>query len=115
LLLEAAGQLPLPSQLTADVKLPTVQLACRQPVLLDQGAQFPAPSHVPLFEQSPPPALLLVVLQRFFGSSVPAATDEQVPTLPATLQLRHRPLVPVVASLQALLQQTPSVQKVLEH
>jgi hypothetical protein len=38
----------------------------------------------------------------------------QVPTFPGTLQLRHSPAVPA-ASLQADLQQTPSVQKPSAH
>jgi hypothetical protein len=62
-------------------------------------------------EQSPPPALLAV--QRCFGSEPPEATLEHVPTFPDTLQLMHK--LPVVASLQAVLQQTPSVQKPLKH
>jgi hypothetical protein len=52
--------------------------------------------------------------QRLFGSAPPDTTGEQVPTLPVTLQLWQSPDVPV-ASLQAELQQTPSVQKPLEH
>jgi hypothetical protein len=93
------------------------QPAFRQPVLLDHGAHFPPPSQVPLFEQLGTPAVgsLLLELQRFFGSSVPAATEEQVPTFPATVQLLHSPFEPVVASLQALSQHTPSVQEPLEH
>jgi hypothetical protein len=87
------------------------QLAWRHPVELDHGRQAPAPLHVPSFEQSPPPALLAV--QRCFRSAPPLATVEQVPTLPDTLQLMHK--LPVVASLQAVLQQTPSVQKPLKH
>ena len=87
------------------------QLAWRHPVAFDQARQAPAPLHVPSFEQSPAPALLAV--QRCFGSAPPEATAEQVPTLPDTLQLMHKP--PVVASLQAVLQQTPSVQNPLKH
>jgi hypothetical protein len=46
------------------------------------------------------------------GSAPPAATGEQVPTFPVTLQDRQ---VPPVASLQVVLQQTPSVQLPLTH
>jgi len=106
-----AGQLPLPSQLAAGEKVLPPQLASLHPVAVDHGRQAPAPLHVPSFEQSPPMALL--ARQRFLGSAPPAGTGEQVPTLPGTLQLKHRP--PVVASLHALSQQTPSVQKVLVH
>jgi hypothetical protein len=67
---------------------------------------------VPLFEQSPLSGS--VATQRFFGSEPPAVTGEQVPTLPVTLQLWHTPALPA-ASEHALSQQTPSVQKPLEH
>jgi hypothetical protein len=50
--------------------------------------------------------------QRERGSEPPSGTELQVPTFPVTLQLRQ---VPVVPSVQALLQQTPSVQNLLEH
>ena len=87
------------------------QLASRQPVAVDQGRQAPAPLQVPSFEQSPPRALL--AMQSFLGSAPPAGTGEHVPTLPATLQLMHKP--PVLASLHAELQHTPSVQNLLSH
>jgi hypothetical protein len=90
-----------------------VQLAWRQPVLVDQGRHAPAPLQVPSFAQFP--AAGLVATQRPFGSAPPDATTEQVPTRPATRQLEHRPIVPVVALVQAVLQQTPSVQNALEH
>jgi hypothetical protein len=101
----------LPSQLAAAVNVVPVQLANRQPCAVDHGWQAPAPLQVPAFEQSPPRALLAT--QSFFGSAPPTGTGEQVPTLPETLQLIHSP--PVVASLHAVLQQTPSVQKPLAH
>ena len=107
----AAGHVPLPSQFTAGANVLPVQVAPRQPVAVDQGRQAPAPLHVPSFVQFPVAALLAT--QRPFGSDAPAPTGEQVPTLLATLQLKHRP--PVAASLQAVLQQTPSVQNVLAH
>jgi hypothetical protein len=88
-----------------------VQLASRHPVAVDHGRQAPAPLQVPSFEQSP--ARALPATQSFFGSAPPAGTGEQVPTLPGTLQLMHKP--PVVASLHAVLQQTFSVQKPLLH
>ena len=54
-----------------------VQLACRQPVLLDQARQAPEPSQVPSLVQMPPPAL--VWAQRDLGSEPPLSTLEQVP------------------------------------
>jgi hypothetical protein len=107
----AAEQPPLPSQFTAGVKVLPPQLAGRQPVLVDHGRQAPAPLQVPSFEQSPAAALLAA--QCDLGSEPPVGTGEQVPTLPETLQLMHR--APVVASLHAVSQQIPSVQKVLAH
>jgi len=101
----------LPSQLAEGVNVLPVQLANLHPVTVDQGRQAPAPLQVPSFEQSPPRAL--VAIQSFLGSAPPEGTGEQVPTLPAVLQLMQRP--PVLPSLHALLQQTPSVQKVLAH
>jgi len=109
----AAGQCPAPSQFAAGVNVLPVpgQLAWRQPVLVDHGRQAPLPSQVPSFEQSPVPALLATHF--CLGSAEPAETGEQVPTLPVTLQLLHRP--PVAPSLHAVSQQTPSVQKLLWH
>ncbi len=91
---------------------PPAQLACRHPVAVDHGRHAPAPLHVP----SPPqlPSAALVAVQRPFGSAAPDTTGAQVPTLPVTLQLWQSPDVPV-ASLQAELQQTPSVQNPVEH
>ena len=107
----AAGQTPLPSQFVAGENVLPVQLAPRQPVAVDHGRQAPAPLQVPSFVQLPVAALLAT--QRPLTSELPAATGEHVPTLPATLQLTHNP--PVAPSLQAVLQQTPSVQNVLAH
>jgi hypothetical protein len=107
----AAGQWPAPSQFAAAVALLLAQLARRHPVEFDHCRHAPAPLHVPSFEQSPAPTLLAV--QRCLGSAPPLATAEQVPTLPETLQLMHK--LPVVASLHAVLQQIPSVQKPLKH
>jgi hypothetical protein len=70
------------------------------------GRHAPLPLQVPSFEQSPAPGLLAA--QRCLGSDCPLATLEHFPTLPATLQLLQSP--PVLASAQALSQQTPSVQ-----
>jgi len=105
------GQRPLPSQLAAGVYALPTQVARRQPVAVDQGRHAPLPLQVPSKEQSPLAGLLAT--QRCFGSACPSGTAEQVPTLPVTLQLAHRP--PVGVSLQAELQQTPSVQKPLLH
>jgi len=70
------------------------------------GRQAPLPLQVPSLVQSPAPGLLAA--QRCLGSDWPLATLEHLPTLPATLQLLQSP--PVLASAQALSQQTPSVQ-----
>jgi hypothetical protein len=93
------------------VKTLPLQLAWRQPMAVDQGLHAPFPLQVPSFEQSPAPALL--GKQRCLGSDWPLTTGEQVPTLPLSLQVMHRP--PVAESLQAEWQHTPSVQKPLPH
>jgi hypothetical protein len=87
------------------------QLAWRQPTSGSHGRQAPLPLQVPSFEQSPAPGLLAA--QRCLGSDCPLATNEHLPTLPATLQLLQSP--PVEASEQAPSQQTPSVQKPEAH
>jgi hypothetical protein len=109
----AAGHAPLPSQLAGKVWLPSAQLSCRQPVLLDQGRQEPEPLQVPSFEQSP--LLASLFAQRALGSEPPLSTLEQVPVglVLVPLQVLHRP--PAVASVHAVLQQTPSVQNPLWH
>ncbi len=56
--------------------------------------------------------MLAAAVQRDFGSEPPLATGVQVPTWPLTLQLWH---VPLLASEQVVLQQTPSVQIPLVH
>ena len=93
--------------------MPTTQLSCRQPALLDEGRQAPAPLQVPSLEQSP--ALALLFAQRDFGSEPPLSTLEHVPAwlVPVPLQVLQRP--PEAALAQALLQHTPSVQKPLWH
>jgi hypothetical protein len=80
----------------------------RQPVDVPQKRHLPPPSQAP----SKPQDVLTVAAQRDFGSEPPFGTGVQVPTWPLTLQLWH---VPVVASVQVVLQQTPSVQFPLEH
>ena len=107
-----AVQVPVPLQLAAMVSVEPVQLCKRHPVLADQARQAPAPLQVPSLAQLP--AAGEVATQRFFGSAPPEATAEHMPTLPDTLQLRQRPLVPA-PSLQAVSQQTPSVQKPEVH
>jgi len=97
----------VPLQLAAMVSVDPVQLCRRHPVLADQGRQAPAPLQVPSLAQLPDDGE--VATQRFLGSASPEGTAEHVPILPETLQLRHRPLVPA-PSLQAVSQQTPSVQ-----
>lgn len=93
--------------------LASVQLSLRQPVDADQGWHFPAPSQVPALLQSPLAGLLAA--QRPLESEVPAGTLVHVPaaTVGVPLQVLHNP--PELASAQALLQQTPSVQKPLWH
>lgn len=105
-------QLPIPLQFAAAVSVDPTQLAVRQPALVDDGRHAPAPLQVPSFEQSPEAVEL--AMHRLLGSAAPEATAVQVPTAPATLQLRHRPVVPE-ASLQAELQHTPSVQNPCVH
>lgn len=107
----AAGQAPLPSQFAVAVKVPAAQLAFRHPFEVSQGLQAPAPLQVPELEQSP--FVRSLALHRFLGSTPPVGTRVQVPTLPETLQLLHKP--PLVASLQAVSQHTPSVQNPLSH
>ena len=107
----AAGQFPLPSHLVSGVSAPAEQLAGRQPVSVDHGRQAPAPSQVPSLWQSAADAV--VATQRALGSAPPEETGRQLPTLPVTLQLLHRPVV--ASSLQAPSQHTPSVQKPLTH
>jgi hypothetical protein len=109
---EAGAHIPAPSQFAETVSVEPTQLCMRQPVLLAQGRHAPAPLQVPSFVQLPEAGELAV--HRFLGSAVPEATAVQVPTAPVTLQLRHSPVVPA-ASLQAELQQTPSVQKPCVH
>ena len=105
------AQLPLPSQLAAEVSVLPLQVACRQPVAVDHGRQAPAPLQVPSLPQFPVDGL--VATQRPLGSLPPDTTGEHVPTLPETLQLRQIPAVPD-ASVHAESQHTPSVQKKLE-
>jgi hypothetical protein len=90
-----------------------VQLSLRQPVVADHGWHLPEPSQVPALLQSPAAGLLAA--QRPLESEVPAGTLAQVPggVVEVPLHVLHKP--PVVASAQALLQQTPSVQKPLWH
>lgn len=70
------------------------------------GAQAPLPLHQPALEQP-------LALHAPLGSGCPEGTEEQVPSLPATLQLMHSPELP---SVQVVLQHTPSeVQMPLAH
>lgn len=77
-------------------------------MVVSQKSHLPAPSHVPFSPQ----VVRALATQRALGSLPPKTTGEHVPTLPATRQLRQ---VPVVASEQVVLQQTPSVQFPLKH
>jgi hypothetical protein len=104
----AAGQAPLPSQLAVLVWVLPAQLWLRHPVVVGQKWHLPAPSQVP----SRPQLVWAAAAQRDFGSAPPSTTGEQVPTFPVTLQDRQ---VPPLASLQVVLQQTPSVQMPLTH
>jgi hypothetical protein len=102
----------VPLQLAGAVSVEPTQLCIRQPVPLDHRRHAPAPLQVPSVEQSPEAAEL--AMHRLLGSAPPEATAVQVPTVPVTLQLRQRPVVPD-ASLQAELQHTPSVQNPCVH
>lgn len=107
----------MPSHVAAKVRLlpvlALVQLSFRQPVVADHGWHLPPPSQVPALLQSPADGLLAA--QRPLESEVPAGTLVQVPggTVEVPLHVLHKP--PLLASAQALLQQTPSVQKPLWH
>jgi hypothetical protein len=113
----AAGQAPLPSQFAEEVWLLPVlvsaQLSLRQPVETGQGWHLPPPSQVPALLQSPADALLAA--QRPLGSEVPEGTLVQVPGATVEVPLHVLQRAPVEASAQAVLQQTPSVQKPLRH
>jgi hypothetical protein len=98
----------LPSQFAVLVWVLPAQLWLRQPVVVPQKWHLPVPSQVP----SRPQLAWVAAAQRDFGSAPPSTTGEQVPTFPVTLQDRQ---VPPVASLQVVLQQTPSVQLPLTH
>ena len=67
-------------------------------------AQPPTPSQAPVWPQVD----LSVVAQTWWGSSAPRAVGPQVPMRPLWLQLTQGPL-------QAVLQQTPSAQKLDAH
>jgi len=107
-LVVAAEQAPLPLQFEVLVWVLPVQLWARHPMVVSQKSHFPPPSQVPF----KPQLVRALATQRALGSAAPSGTGEQVPTLPATLQLWQ---VPVVASVHAVLQQTPSVQFPLRH
>jgi hypothetical protein len=101
-------QAPAPLQVAGFVCVIPEQLWFRQAVAVLQNRHLPVPSHAP----SSPQVVLVVAVQRAFGSEPPFATGVQVPTEPLTLQLWQ---VPVLASEQVVLQQTPSVQFPLVH
>ena len=63
-------------------------------------SQLPRPSHLPFVEQAVEP----LSAQACLGSTVSAATGQQAPACPATLQARHDP------QAVGLSQQTPSMQ-----
>jgi hypothetical protein len=98
----------VPLQVAAFVCVIPEQLWFRHAVEVLQNRHLPVPSHAP----SSPQEVLVVAVQRDFGSAPPFATGVQVPTWPLTLQLWH---VPVLASEQVVLQHTPSVQFPLTH
>jgi hypothetical protein len=81
----------------------SVQLVAAQEVPSLYMAQFPAPSQTPVVPQLAVP----VFMQTAAGSVPPTAMGEQVP-LPLSAQDLQLPQGP-------LLQQTPSVQKLLRH
>ena len=97
-----ATQLPAPSQDDPAVMLGPEQTPWPQRTPAGYLRQAPRPSQVPSEPQlsggcTPQPS-----------SSLPSGVFEQVPSLPAMLHARHRPL-------HELTQQTPSTQKLLRH
>jgi len=82
----------------------SAQVACEHVVPLGYFWQPPAPSHLPFAPHAAAP----LSMQTPLGSAEPAASGEQVPALPATLQAWQEPQV-------ALPQQTPSTQLPVPH
>jgi hypothetical protein len=96
--LEAAWQVPAPSQVRAGVALPALHEAAAQVVPAGHRPQAPAPLHVPVR-----PQVLASLAAHSLSGSVPAATGAQVPSvwpvlvceqamqLPAQAWSQHRP------------------------
>ncbi len=95
-----APQFPAPSQRPANVSVDPVQPAMAQATPATYFSQAPAPSQKPSFPQVEAPSSV-----QSFRGSVPTSAGMQVPTLPDELQVSQVPV-------QAVLQQTPSAQKV---
>ena len=93
-----AGQVPVPVQVAAGVKVVPLQLAARQDVVAGARAQVPLPVQVPVLPQGG------AATQR--ESAAPAVTLEQVPLAAPVLAFEQA----VQAPVQTVLQQNPSTQ-----
>lgn len=97
-------QVPSPSQVPAVFTRFPLQVGGTQTVSAAYLAQPPTPSQVPVWPQVD----LSVVAQTLCGSTAPRGVGPQVPIRPLWLQLTQGPV-------HAVLQQTPSAQKVDAH
>jgi hypothetical protein len=98
-----ATQMPAPSHFDDSRRVDPVQLPVAHSVPCAYLWQAPAPSQVPSLPQVGAPSSA-----HSLAGSVPAATGEQVPILPATLQAWQVPL-------HAVSQQAPSMQWPVAH
>ena len=96
-------QVPRPSQVAAMFSLLPVQYGVAHTVPTGASAQPPTPSHAPVWPQPSP-----LTVQTWCGSATPTSVGQQTPGLEGRL---HETQAPV----QALLQQTPSAQKLDWH
>ena len=97
--LAGAAHVPRPSQRPANVSVLVLQPALWQATPATYFSQAPVPSHTPSV-----PQLVAPWSAQSLCGSVPTSAGMQVPTLPTEEQVTHVPV-------QALLQQTPSAQK----
>ncbi len=96
-------QVPLPSQRNADVSVETEHPISLQTVPAGNLSQAPVPSHIPV-----EPQVDAASTGHSSRGSVPSWALTQVPTVPWPAHVAQTPV-------QALLQQTPSTQKLLAH
>jgi hypothetical protein len=99
LLVVGSEQVPLPVQVPEEVSVEPLQLAFRQAAVMPCFWQAPPPSQKPVFPQ----VLGAAPGHPLLGSTAPAGTFVHVPCAPMTAQLLQ-------PSVQALLQQKPSMQ-----